>query len=296
MNKRINQQVRAVPLAHTQDWQATAQKFLLILCLITLPLAISQQVRAEGEESSAPPGNLTYLMHKLSLLGNEIAMHFHLYSAEQGDPKSADRMKEVSDQADTLADELKSGLESASLADSGDAVNSEWKSFLKLLNQNRSDIKTNGFAENQLVTDMLSHLKGLDSAITESKTAYLETPGANQSPRVEAIRKQSRLMQTIATRYVERSSNMWGNNSGGDLEEATLDQLASEFSQSLRQLTTDYSSSEQASDSLKQVNTRWKFIEKSLMNYTENSIPFLVTRYSTKIVESLEDVATVAEE
>lgn len=297
MNKRNIQQpqVRAVPLTQNQEWQSMAQRFLIILCLIMLPLVLSQQARAEVEATAEPSNNLTYLMHKLNLLGNEIAMHFHLYSAEQGDPKSAERMKEASDQADSLAGELKTGLENASLADSGKAVDTEWKAFQKLLNQNRSAIKSNGFAENQLVTDMLSHLRGMESAISESKTAYLETPGANQSSRVEEIRKQSLLMQVIATRYAERSSNMWGSNSSGD-EEATLDQMASEFSQSLRQLTSDYSSSEQASTSLKQVNTRWKFIEKSLMNYTENSIPFLVTRYSRKIVESLEDVASVAEE
>ena len=38
---------------------------------------------------------------------------------------------------------------------------------------------------------------------------------------------------------------------------------------------------------LKQVTTTWNYIEKSLLNYKEKSVPFVVVRYSDKIVAGL---------
>jgi hypothetical protein len=39
------------------------------------------------------------------------------------------------------------------------------------------------------------------------------------------------------------------------------------------------------------VNSKWRYIEKSLMNYNENSVPFLVNKYSDSIIEGLESVS-----
>ena len=274
---------------------------LVILSIAILSIIAMQPSWAEEGEAAAvvPSGDtsasiLSHL-HKVQLLGYEIAMHYHLYAAEQGDPKSAERMAEATDEASTLVTELADLLQTAEMADAGKTIASEWDQFYKLLKRNRSSIKSNGYAENQLVTDMLEHLKNLESVLSTTLATNKEQAGSQLNAQVDQIRTQSLLMQVIATKYAERSANVWGTNPSETEGDQTLDQLAIKFSQELTKISGQFSSSQEASDSLKQVATRWKFIEKSLVNYTENSIPFLVTRYSRKIVESLESVASIAE-
>ena len=36
---------------------------------------------------------------------------------------------------------------------------------------------------------------------------------------------------------------------------------------------------------------KWRYIEKSLQNYNQNSVPFLINKYSDRIIEDLEKVS-----
>ena len=36
---------------------------------------------------------------------------------------------------------------------------------------------------------------------------------------------------------------------------------------------------------------KWRYIEKSLINYNENSVPFLVNKYAETIIQGCEEIA-----
>ncbi|PPJ70817.1 hypothetical protein CV019_12295, partial [Staphylococcus haemolyticus] len=42
---------------------------------------------------------------------------------------------------------------------------------------------------------------------------------------------------------------------------------------------------------LRGVAIKWRYIEKSLQNYNQNSVPFLNNKYSDRIIEDLEKVS-----
>ena len=66
-----------------------------------------------------------------------------------------------------------------------------------------------------------------------------------------------------------------------------LDLLAAQFRQQLHALDQRFVGQPLISARLKQVTTTWNYIEKSLLNYKEKSVPFVVVRYSDKIVAGL---------
>ena len=47
----------------------------------------------------------------------------------------------------------------------------------------------------------------------------------------------------------------------------------------------------QITAALSAIETKWRYIEKSLRNYNENTVPFLVSKYSDSIIEGLEGVS-----
>ena len=47
----------------------------------------------------------------------------------------------------------------------------------------------------------------------------------------------------------------------------------------------------QIKQALTSIGTKWRYIEKSLQNYNENSVPFLINKYSDSIIDGLEGVS-----
>lgn len=97
-------------------------------------------------------------------------------------------------------------------------------------------------------------------------------------------------MQRIAAEYVRESASLDGGSAiydnAQDLEKP-VDQLAQEFRQQLASLDQQYADQAQVSQKLKKVGITFAYIEKSLQNYKERSVPYVVSRYSDKIVVSL---------
>ncbi|MFZ3183488.1 MAG: hypothetical protein WA173_05035 [Pseudomonas sp.] len=118
----------------------------------------------------------------------------------------------------------------------------------------------------------------------------LLTKLASQGAQPNALQEQAILMQRIAAEYVRESTSLDGGSeiydNARDLEQP-VDQLAGQFRQQLTALDRQYAAQAPQSARLHQVDTTWRFIEKSLLNYKVKSVPFVVARYSDKIVASL---------
>jgi hypothetical protein len=70
-----------------------------------------------------------------------------------------------------------------------------------------------------------------------------------------------------------------------------MEELVSEFASKLASMEKAPQNTPQITQTLNGVNSKWRYIEKSLMNYNENSVPFLVNKYSDSIIEGLESVS-----
>jgi hypothetical protein len=46
---------------------------------------------------------------------------------------------------------------------------------------------------------------------------------------------------------------------------------------------------------LRAIDSKWNFMERSIKNYNENTVPFLVTSYSERIIMNLEEIVAMHE-
>ena len=103
-------------------------------------------------------------------------------------------------------------------------------------------------------------------------------------------REQSLLMQSIATDYAARSASV-GASFFADGEKQPLDQLSQQFADNLLRLGNDTKNTAQTSKSLRAIQVKWRYIERSLKNYNEDSVPFVIDRNASSITQSLEQLA-----
>ena len=108
----------------------------------------------------------------------------------------------------------------------------------------------------------------------------------------EQSREQSLLMQDIALDYASRNASVGASFFGGG-EERPLDDLASRFSVNLLKLQQAPQNDEEIARALRSVAIKWHYIEKSLRNYNQNSVPFLVNKNADRIIDGLEKVAAL---
>ena len=66
------------------------------------------------------------------------------------------------------------------------------------------------------------------------------------------------------------------------------DQVAEPLEKRLQELKASPRNTAEIKASLQSVQTKWNYIEKSLKNYNENSVPFLISKYSEQIISGLE--------
>lgn len=101
-----------------------------------------------------------------------------------------------------------------------------------------------------------------------------------------------RLRQDIALDYASRNASVGASFFGGG-EERPLDDLASRFSVNLLKLQQAPQNDEEIARALRSVAIKWHYIEKSLRNYNQNSVPFLVNKNADRIIDGLEKVAAL---
>ena len=104
-------------------------------------------------------------------------------------------------------------------------------------------------------------------------------------------REQSLLMQGIALDYASRSASVGATFMGGG-DARPIEDMVSEFASKMATLQKDPQNSPQLKQSWAEVATKWRYIEKSLINYNENSVPFLVNKYSNTIIQGIEQIST----
>jgi hypothetical protein len=106
----------------------------------------------------------------------------------------------------------------------------------------------------------------------------------------DALQEQAILMQQIAAGYIRETSSLDGGGSiydkARDLE-LPVDKLAEQFRQQLTALNQQYAGQAEVKQRLLKVTRNWQYIETSLLNYKEKSVPLMVVRSSNTIVANL---------
>lgn len=260
---------------------AIALKFLLVF---SLPSFADNVERGNSADSLLK-------LHQLRLATQKSLGDFYMYNGMEGDQRYARMIDSALQNGQALLGGLTQmpGDGSKALLAQLDQHWSGYQSELKAL---ADTLKTQGYTDLQPVADLASHNQQLMALSADLYTRIQQESGQNVSPLTQLSREQSLLMQSIAVDYASRSASVGGSfiSSGGE-NSKSIDEQASEFVQVMDKLEQAPQNTAATRQSLGAIRTKWRYIEKSLKNYNEKSVPFLVNKYSDRIIEGLETLS-----
>lgn len=245
------------------------------LCLATLLAGAQPLWAADAAPLLQSLGQQQLASYKLQTL-------FHLHSIEEGTDNLGAELKTQSAAFLAQLEQLDEQAQGLGVDAEVKALQGEGHRFAELVGSD--ELETQGYVSLHTINDLSASQAALReaSARIEEKLA-----GQGQS---DPLQQQAILMQRIAAEYVRESASLDGGSAIYDNAQALekpVDELAREFRQQLGSLDQRFASEQAVQQKLKKVGVTFAYIEKSLHNYKERSVPYVVSRYSDKIVVSL---------
>jgi hypothetical protein len=242
-------------------------------------------------QAFATPQQLLTNVHKLRLLSSESLTNFYMYSGLDADSKYGKKIIENLEEFEKTLDETRALPATDGILDSINTVTSSWTDFNELIRINYNDMETQGFPNVRLVDEMgklnTALLKSLSKAYLDAQTSTGTKPPAV----VETARTLAITMEEITSQYAARGTSNLGQVFIGSYERS-LDEMAVAFRTDLVSLKeqVDPKNSQRI---LRAIDSKWNFMERSIKNYNENTVPFLVTSYSERIIMNLEEIVAM---
>lgn len=257
---------------------AIALKFLL---LFSLPSFASSAETASSADSLLK-------LHQLRLAAQKSLGDFYMYNGMEGDQRYARMIDTSLQNGQALLGSLTQMPGDGSKALLAQ-LDQHWNSYQSELKVLADTLKTQGYTDLQPVADLANHNQQLMALSAELYSKIQQESGRTVSSLTQLSREQSLLMQSIAVDYASRSASVGGSfiSSGGE-NSKSIDELANDFVQVMDKLEQAPQNTAETRQSLGAIKTKWRYIEKSLKNYNEKSVPFLVNKYSDRIIEGLE--------
>ena len=257
---------------------AIALKFLLLFSLPSF---------AYSAETASSADSLLKL-HQLRLAAQKSLGDFYMYNGMEGDQRYARMIDTSLQNGQALLGSLTQMPGDGSKALLAQ-LDQHWNSYQSELKVLADTLKTQGYTDLQPVADLANHNQQLMALSAELYSKIQQESGRTVSTLTQLSREQSLLMQSIAVDYASRSASVGGSfiSSGGE-NSKSIDELANDFVQVMDKLEQAPQNTAETRQSLGAIKTKWRYIEKSLKNYNEKSVPFLVNKYADRIIEGLE--------
>lgn len=238
---------------------------------------------------NAAPADDLLRLHQLRLATQKSLGDFYMYNGMEGDQRYARMIGESLQEGQAHLDGLGEMPGDASKALRAQ-LQSNWQNYRSGLQALMDAMRTQGFTDLQPVADLADSNQRLMAISQELYQKIQQESGQSVPPLTQKSREQSLLMQNIALDYASRSASVGASFFGGG-EERAIDELAGEFANKLDSLSSAQQNTPQITAALNSIGTKWRYIEKSLRNYNENTVPFLISKYSDSIIEGLEGVS-----
>lgn len=263
------------------------------------PTDTTQVVNASNPEPNIAPYHqevmvqgaaLYWQISQQKLFTFKLTELYHMLTVQDGSPKVQTQLKEATEQASTHLALLKQFSGDEDYQNDIQAVAKIWPKFSKLANSNQ--VKTQGYADekisralNQKQQEIIQQLNHVLERITED--SQVASTIKHKGMLIQAIN-----LQRIATVYANSAASyntipMPGENN----QPLQLDELAKDFTSSLKGLESVYEKNQAIEKVLNGIITKWSFIEDKIIDYKGSSIPFIVAIYSENIVEQLLETA-----
>jgi len=239
----------------------------------------------------ATPQELLANVHKMRLVSAEALTNFYMYTGLDADSKYGQKIQRNLSKFETLLATTRQMPASDGISKDINEIALNWERFAELMRTNYNDMETQGFPNVRLVDEMgrlnATLLKQLGAVYEAAKQSTGITPSAV----VEKARGLAVTMEEITTQYAARGTSNLGQVFVGSYERS-LEEMAVAFSQDFETLRAQ-ASQPNSENLMRAINSKWNFMEKSIKNYNENTVPFLVTSYSERIIMNLEELVAL---
>jgi hypothetical protein len=261
---------------------------LLAITFSTL-LAITLPLISTATQAADAATNLLKL-HQLRLAAQKTLGDFYMFNGMEGDQRYARMINESLGEVNTHLNAL-TEMPGEGAKALRSQLDQQWKDYQGDLNNLVTALKSQGYTELQPVADLAARNQQLMALSQELYSKIQQEGSYSVPPLTQRSREQSLLMQAIAVDYASRSASVGATFMGG-ADARPIEELVSEFTSKMATLEKDPKTPPQLKESWEGVATKWRYIEKSLINYNENSVPFLVNKYSNTIIQGIEQISS----
>jgi hypothetical protein len=229
---------------------------------------------------SAVSGQAAIEQSQLSRLALDIwriRADFHMFTVMTGNDRYQSQLEEsISRGEETMAEIMDSAESEAEMA-LVESLAEEWDQYIEYARSN--SIVELGYTDHYTVLDMSASRNQLMDSIREYQ-------GAEEDEFADLVSLGADLQQ-MASEYLQLAADPSGGSTIGGANKLEFQKAVPAFDEKLEKLKEQYSDNKAVSRTLRQVSLRWRFIRDSLVNFSENSVPFLVHRYSHEMTEEL---------
>jgi hypothetical protein len=250
------------------------------LLLITLSIFSMQ--------AFATPQQLLSNLHKLRLLSSESLINYYMYSGLDADSKYGKKVINSLGSFTKLLEDSRLLPAADGISDSLNEIDLNWVKFQRLMSINYNDMEVQGFSDLRLVDEMGKTNAVLNKSLSKAYHDVQISSGTTPSAVVETARNLAMTMEEITAQYTARGTSSVVQVS----TERTLEQMAVEFRTNLAHLK-EQANLDSSTSILRSIDSKWSFMERSIKNYNENTVPFLVASYSERIISNLEELVAM---
>lgn len=227
-------------------------------------------------------------LQQLRLSVTDAMTSFYMYNGLEADMKYAARI----DRDMTTAFDALTRITESNHSDEEQAfvrsLLSGWNTFSTLMGESRNDIVTKGYPNIRLVDDMGTACL----SITQDATRLYGIAARASNPTLDdVVRMSDNLsfqMAEITAQYTGRGTSNVGQVFVG-YNKSTPKEMAEKFDKQLNEL--DQVVRPEDTLNISGIRNKWAFLSRSISNYNENSVPFLVVTYNDRIIEKLSQLA-----
>lgn len=165
-----------------------------------------------------------------------------------------------------------------------------WQSYRELLDANRNDFLAQGYSNARMVDKLGKKASDLNSSLGQMYDALIANNQSKVSKLTQDTRDMGLIIQTITAEYAARSTSSLGQVMVIDINEGGMDQQGKKFQSLLEKMKIAAKDNKKLHRVMDQIGIKWVFIAKSIANYNENAVPFIVNSYGDRITQNLETV------
>lgn len=213
-----------------------------------------------------------------------IQSDFHMYTVMAGDREYRDRLEESIERGEDTLATLRDSAEGEDDSELLSKLNQAWPRFRELAMSDRSG--RDGYADAYTVRDFEAE----GDRLIEALEAY---EGADEEKYADVL-ALGKDLQRLAAEYLKLAADPAGGMAAGSGQRISFSEAVPRFDKQLTALQEKYSDDQTIKRTLRQVSLRWDFIRDSLVNFSENAVPFLIHRYSHQMTDELEVATSLA--